>query len=601
MPKLVITDFSGGINTGQPPSGLQPNESASIRNFFIYGKKLVRRGGMRRVNTYANRYSEALTGFFAYRPASGALSIVGSSSKLAFFNGAFTDITAGGAVTIGAGSLPWIFIQYKGVLYAFRTGTTALFRTLGSTYNPAGVSAPVAGPTLADSAVAGVIPAANFYGVYTYYNTATGVESNPSPASVVLAHGANLKINWTGITASANGQVDARRLYRSLPNQRGAYYRVDPTVIAEIQNNVTTTYSGDNQLVQGLGDAASFNNGLPPSNLIYGDIWRDRLWCTDGTDLFVSEIGMLEAFADSDSGGVIRVLPDDGHKIRGIRAWGDRVVIGKTGATFYITGTDPDNFSRQTLSDRHGVASHYSMKVAEGSIFWLGEDDVYRSDGGKAYGIGNPKIKAQLDDLRANDPTLIEAVTAGVFPELHQYRLSLPNGMVVYDYLTGSWTEEGIETPFVPIIADYITDNYVHKLYGVADKHIYEIADSEYNFDDQPASDSADSIQAYLESRELDFGDPASRHVIRRLHVLAPQFPETFSAKFITDRKATQPALRTGMSLDNPSPWKSYSLSALRSSMSGSRFVLLYSGASPIEIEGLGFDFDNLQRFSQPA
>lgn len=603
MAKLVIADFSGGINTGQPPSGLQPNESISTRNYRIYGKKLVRRGGMRRVNTYANRYalaSEVLTGFFSYRPTAGAMSIVGTSSRLAFFNGTFTAITVGGVTSIGAGSLPWIFFQYKDILYAFRTGSGGFFRSKGITYDTAGVAAPASAPTLADG-VAGVIPAANFYGVYTYYNTATGVESNPSPVSLVLAHGATLKINWTGITASPNSQVDARRLYRSLPNQQGAYYRVDPTVIAEIQNNSTTFYTGDNQLVQGLGDPASFNNGLPPSNMAYGDVWRDRLWCTDGIDLFVSEVGMLEAFADSDSGGVIRVLPDDGHKIRGICAWGDRVVVGKTGAVYYITGTDPDNFSRQTLSDRHGVASHYSMKVAEGSIFWLGPDDVYRSDGGKAYGIGNPKIKQQLDALRDNDPTLISAVTAGVLPELHQYRLALPDGMMVYDYQTGAWSEEGLEADFVPVLADYIDANYTKRLYGVAVTSIYEIGDKEYNFDDRPTEDVTDNIQAYLESRELDFGDPSSRHVVRRLHVLAPQIPETFSAKFITDRNATQPALRTGMSLDLPSPWKSYSLSSLRQTMSGSRLALLYAGVQPLEIEGVALDYDDLQRFNQPT
>src|SRR6185503_13908445 len=123
---------------------------------------------------------------------------------------------------------------------------------------------------------------------------------NPSPKSSVLTIVANHKINWSWVDPEV-GQWDSYRLYRTLPNQQGEYFFVTQTL-----SPYTLSYV-DNVVQNDLGAPASFENGVPPADLLVGDIWKERLFATDGTDLFFSEFGLLEAFAED---SIIPVFPD---------------------------------------------------------------------------------------------------------------------------------------------------------------------------------------------------------------------------------------------------------------------------------------------------
>src|SRR5574341_431348 len=47
-------DLGGGLNEGQPLSAVNPNEATILRNFYPFGRKLVRRGGVRKITTAGN-------------------------------------------------------------------------------------------------------------------------------------------------------------------------------------------------------------------------------------------------------------------------------------------------------------------------------------------------------------------------------------------------------------------------------------------------------------------------------------------------------------------------------------------------------------------
>jgi hypothetical protein len=583
MPRFVYNDVGGGLNQGQPPQTIQDREWIEVRNFYPFATKLRRRGGLRRLNDAA--YSERLTGVLAFRPTAGSVqTLVGGRTTIAELDGSsIVAIPAPVGFSISDSTKPWVAFEYKNIAYWLRQNSNALIRSDGTYYGASGISAPAAAPTLAAGA-AGDIPAANFIGVYTFYNAATNVESNPSPASAIYTHAGSLKINWSGIGVSTNSQVGARRLYRVLPNQTGEYY-----FVAQIDNNVATTFTGDNVLVQDLGEAVSFSNGLPPSGLHFGTVWKERFFASDKVDVFYSELGQIENF---DEESIISVFPDDGHEIRSVYAYGDRLIIGKTNKVHYLVGTDPDNFGLLTLSDRHGCASHHSMQSAEGQLFWLGLDNVYRSDGNSVIGLASVKLQTILSLL---DPTTLEYAAGTVFPGLNWYVLVIPGvATVVYNYKTDAWAEFTHAAELQGVF-DHFTDDFVQDMYAVDDAgYVYRFADATYNYDDDGAT-TGGAISATLISKPQEAGNPAAYAVMSRIYLAMQAYAAEITLSWL--HEATAFNTRT-VSLDYAERWKTYALSTRQGAKADVRFKIAYSGALPIEIEGWAVDGDSVGRLS---
>jgi len=583
MARFVFNDLGGGLNQGQPPQTIQDREWVECKNFYPQGTKLRRRGGIRRVNSTAA--SERLTGVLAFRPTTGSVqTLLGGLTTINKLTG--TSVTALSGATgfsIGSSTKPWTAFEYKNIAYWLRESSNALIRCDGTSYAESGVAAPSSAPTLAAGA-AGDIPAATFYGVYTFYNSSTNNESNPSTASAAYVHGGTLKINWSGIAISTNPQVNARRLYRTLPNQTGEYY-----FVAQIDNNFDTTFTGDNVQVQDLGEAVSNLNGLPPSNLHFGAVWKERFFVSDKIDVFYSELGQIENY-DNDS--VISVFPDDGHEIRAIHAYGDRLVIGKTNKVHYLVGTDPDNFALLTLSDRHGCAAHHTMKSAEGLLFWLGFDNFYRSDGNSVSGLASIKLQTVLAAL---DPDTIEYATATVFPERNWYVCVIPGvATVVYNYKTDAWTEFTSDTS-IQAVFDHFDDAFIQSMYAVdASGYVYEFADEDYNYDDNGATIGS-AISCALVSKPQEMGNPGAYGVASRVYLAMPAYAESITMSWL--HESTVLNTRTP-SLNYTERWKAYSLSTRQGAKADTRFKLAYTGATLIELEGWAFDGDSIGRIT---
>lgn len=585
MPRFIYNDIGGGLNQGQPPQTISDREWIECKNFYPFATKLRRRGGLRRLTTAA--YSERVTGVLAFRPNTGDVqTLVGTRTAIAELDGGVvTALPPLTGFTIGDSTKPWTSFEYKNIAYWVREAANDLIRSDGTYFGPSGIAAPATAPTLADGA-AGDIPAANFFGVYTFYNPATNVESNPSPASLVLAHAGSKKINWSGITVSTNTQVGARRLYRTLPNQTGEYY-----FVAQIDNNFDTTFTGDNVLVQDLGEAVSFDNGLPPANLHFGTVWKERGFFSDKVDVFYSESGRIENFAEGDD-SVISVFPDDGHEIRAVYAYGDRLVIGKTNKVHYLVGTSPDNFALLTLSDRHGCASHHSMQSAEGLLFWLGLDNIYRSDGNSVVGLASVKLQ---NILAALDPDMLEFATATVFPSRNWYVLIIPGtATVIYNYKTDAWAEFTHEAALQGVF-DHFDNEFIQEMYATDDAgFVYKFADETYNYDDDGATTML-PISCTLISKPQEAGNPGSYAVMNRVYLAAQQYAETITLSWL--HETTVINTRT-VSLDWAERWKTYSLATRQGAKADTRFKVAYTGATRIELEGWAVDGDSVGRLS---
>jgi hypothetical protein len=585
MSRIPISDLGGSINQGVAPSELQPNEWASLVNFYQFGAKIRRRGGMRRVTTDAN--FERLTGLVSYKPevlppGGVDMMVAGLTRWGRLVGSSITLIPNQTGFTIPTSTRRWTQFQYKNICYGIREGV-GLVRSDGTYVGPAGIAAPAAAPTIADGA-AGDIPAASFKAVYTFYNANTGMESNPSPVSNTLAHAGSKKINWTGIGVSDNVQVTSRRIYRTLPDQSGEYF-----LVAEITNNTDTTYTGDNVLAQDLDQAVSMVNGTPPSGLLFGTVWKERLFASDGTDLFNSEDGLIEAF---DPEAITPVFPDDRHVIRAIHAYGDRLVIGKTNKIHYLVGSDPETFALLTLSDKHGCVSHHSMQSAEGHLFWLGGDNVYRSDGNNVIGIASVKLRDiinSMDDAAARDSF------AMVFPTLGWYVLVIPGyAQLIYNYRTDVWATVTTAT-YMQAAGDFFDTNYAQQLYVVDDAgHVYIFHDTSYGYDD-----SASVIGAVITADGLGRAwGSGGKDVVERVELLCARYSESITLAIQSEGATLNSKVK---SLDYEPRWKVYGLSTRNQAKAMNQLRITYTGATAIEIEGLALHISPLGRPSMLA
>lgn len=580
-----MADLGGGLNQGQPPASIKDNEFVRLRNFYPFSTKLRRRGGMRRLNLSA--HSERFTGITSFRPSTDTSFtpiLFGPTTISKLVGSSIVAIPPQTGFSIGSSNRLWSMFQYKNVLYGIRSGI-GLVRSDGTYYGSSGIAAPSTAPTLADGA-AGTVTAADYYGVVTFFNPTTDVESDPSPASAKLTHTGSKKIDWTAIPVSTNAQVTARRLYRTLPNQTGEYY-----FVGELADNVSTTFT-DDVLVQDMGEAASFSNGLPSSGLVCGCVWKERLFATDEIDVLYSEDGRVECF-DADS--YIPVFPDDGAVIRALHAFGDRLVIGKTNSIHYLVGADPESFALLTLSDRHGCVSHHSMKSAEGILIWLGADNVYRSDGNSVTGIASVKLRDILDSV---DASALRSSFGYIFPELSWYVLVIPGvAELVYNYRTDAWCEVPTAAG-LQVLGDYFDSNFVQQVYAADDGgYVYRFADPTYGYDDHGGSVGV-PIDALFETKPIDVGDPASRHAISRLHILCEQYAEEVDLAWLHEGDVLK---NRTVSLDYPERWKTYALSTLQGAKPHTRLLFRYTGQTAIDVEGYAVDVESLKRFATVA
>lgn len=576
-------DVGGGINTGASPASLQPREMSDLRNFYPWQTRLRRRGGTRRLTNSA--YGQQITSMFPYATSDGEWNlIVGGQTGFGRYSaGVINPLTIAPGISISSGNYPWVFFQYKDYLYAMRRGDGQMLRLTSTTVNRAGLTAPTQAPTLADGG-AGALTAATYRGVYTDYNIQTAIESNPSPEGS-LALGASKKLNWSTIAVSLNPFVNARRLYRSIPDQVGVYF-----FVAQIDNNVDTTYTGDNVEVADLGRTVSFDNGLPPAGLISGVIWNERLFATDGKDLFYSEILMAEAFGDESR---IPVYPNDGHEIRALHAFGDRLVIGKTNKVHYLVGTGSSTsaFGLYVLEDKHGCMSHLSMQSAENQLFWYGSGKaVFWSDGSSVRDISTPKINTILEQI---PDELEEFVVGATFPKLNWYVLSVPQTgystnrkVLVYDYKRGVWTVFDHPSDAPQFVSDFFNENYGHILYSTFyDGHIYE-----YNDDDYP-TDFGTQITASFTTKADDFNLPGYRKFMDQVWLLAPRVQGNHSLLLEVLQDEGLVSASRSVSLDIPaSEWKPYKLAT--SGMPGTKLQtrVTYVGNDAIDVDALHFE-----------
>lgn len=429
--RYFLSDVGGGLNQGAAKSDIEDRQMTHLLNWYPYQSILRRRPGLSRVSTAAGAYGETITGGFPFKTGGTRTLVVGGETTIGkLILGNLVVLPHVDGSTYLANLMPWSFKEYKGILYGARIGAGTMQHITNLLIRNCGIE-PAVGLVTTVDARAGNLPAGNYQCVVTGYNTKTGTESNPNPASVVLNLGANREIDWSNIPTFANSQVDARRLYRTLVNATDQFF-----FVAQLNDNVTTTYT-DNVTEEEMMTEVSFAHGMPPAACNAIETWQERMWSTDGTYLYMSELGLPECY---DVGyETWSITPDDGHDMIGILNFGDRLLVGKTNSVSFLTTIDGVNFRISELTADHGIYSHASLKKTEKVAMWFGGDNFYMTDGSGVRGIGDVKVKRLVASIDPSDYILI---SAAVDTTLGIYYASIPSlgKVAVYMYRTDAWT-----------------------------------------------------------------------------------------------------------------------------------------------------------------
>lgn len=618
MPEAKRFDFTnvgGGQWSGLPAHRLDDSQFESIKNFYSFGTKLIRRDGFQRITE--QEFDESITSCFTFKnlDTDTYVLFVGSATKIGKKDGTgYVELPYSLGGTLSSDSFPWMWDQYKNVAYAVRRNAGRMKRVATDFYTDAGISAPGSAPTLADSAVGGNPPAATYYGVVTFYNNLTGAESDPSdPSASVTTGGAN-KISWTNIpTAVPQGQVTSRRLWRTLPNQTGVYY-----LVAEIADNTSTTYT-DNVSTAGLGAAASYKNGVPPTNQKYMAFWKERCWLSNGVDVWFSEIGLPESFGPS---SLIQVKPDDGGEVRVLFGWQDRLVIGKTNGIYFLVGTDESDFALNTLTTKHGCWAPFSMKEIEGNLIWYGGDNFYQSGGENPVAISDYQVRQELDSIAEADR---ELVYAAVVPEKNWYLALIPQRgsytdgvsnqlggkILCYNYRTRAWSvwetggaiqpyfitdafEEDLEPVVYGAVRDF--DDALPPTFNDPGDHVFQFGTG--TTDSSNTSASGTPINASFLTKAHTFEREGMASAVRGAGLLMGQYAATAILRTILDMSGVATKSRT-ISLNNARQWKRYSLSDIRNLGRHVQLKFEYSGVPQIEVEGYALEVMLRERYGR--
>ncbi len=613
IPTLLVPSLGGGLNTGVASDKIDDDEMSRLINFYPDGPSIKRRGGTRRitVNKYdptGNDDPQALTSFHRFVGGTGIWAlVVGATESVAVLDAGGQNLRLLSESNQFIESfVPWVWAQYKDVVYGFRTGP-GMIRvqvTPAERVSTPGMDAPTTGPILG-AGDAGQIPAANFQGISTCYNSITGAESNPSPASPVYAHAGGTKIRWTSIDLCPPDQANARKLYRTLPNQTGAYY-----LVTTINDNVTDSYSEDNLLVAGLGAVASTKNGKPPVNLLMGVIWRDRLFASDGVNVYWSQVGLPESFSSSDA---IAVSPDDGHLITGLHADEDRLYIQKTNSIHYLTGSDRGTYELHTMDTEHGGWSHHSMVSAGGRLYWLGWDDIYASTGGPGQSISHPRMRRYLD-MMDRDKMYLSHTAVVSDKELLLVTAPLRDGIdfdnercvtLAYNYKSDAWSIWG-----VPQDSHAIEGTTLNFMQGTFDRfdepvlwalfsyNLYTHDDPVWPYDE--ASSSAQRnfpqpINAIARTKSL-VSSPGFGIIMRRLKLLGDPVDANVTLRvYLNGDEDTAVKTRT-VSLAGIDDWRAFNMSTAGRPASQVAIELEYEGVPQAEFRSIALELAKVPR-----
>lgn len=438
----------GGINLKSAVTNIKDSETPNCKN-VIFGQTgaIQKREGYSKLNLQQIPGAPSITGIFQLQKSDGtSCDIIGAGTDL------YDSATA--PVSIYTGQTP-------GALYDFAALNDFAFIVNGVDPNlkyncsgsptQIGIDPPVTAPTY-NSAIAGAN--LTFPGFYQYVVTfvdASGFESNPSPASAIMATIAVTQDIRINIPVSADPQVVARNIYRTSTD---GVSPIQPFLFTgTVADNITLTFD-DHTPDANLGVEAEFDNDKPPV-LKFIETSQQRLWGVEAAN--PNRVRFSKTFNHQAWPTLffIDVNPDDGDMISGIISFFDILVVFKRESIYVISGQDETNFvlQRAQTDSRIGCVAFRSIAVVNNFVVFLSERGIYAFDGLRTQYLSE-NLEGIFDKGNPNQQRQFNWAQQGISNAVNYknrsrnwYFLNIPTGsstsnnlVLLYDYVLSNWT-----------------------------------------------------------------------------------------------------------------------------------------------------------------
>lgn len=329
-----------------------------------------------------------------------------------------------------------------------------------------GIAAPATPLTAAVSASAGVLNAAYSY-KYTYRNSITGHESDPSPVSNTVSP-TNDQVDLSLIANSPDTQVDRKVIYRTTAGGAGVWFRVD-----EISGTVTTY--ADNIADAALGEEVFEDSGVPPQATfieIYNGMMAYAGLATPNQNR-VAMSGVLRPEAH-DADNVYDLDPDEADSITGIKKFGTQLAVYKRKGLFLGSGRGPDEMDFSRTRVKNGSLGNAGIIDEDSRHFYLSERGPYVFGGLQEEFFGRP-IQAFYKTLDLN---FLANASGASYPPLNQLIWNVAevgqadfNTWLIFNTQTKEWTIRDFASSRLSVYLDALGNT---KLWlGGADGFLY--------------------------------------------------------------------------------------------------------------------------------
>lgn len=336
------------------------------------------------------------------------------------------------------GGRPYSFVTMRDRIYM--TNGYAVPRAYdGTVIRNWGIQGPTCTPNVIYDTTAGTIADGDVQYVYTYVSKRYGIESNPSPPSVVFRSLASVGVGLrVHLFHSPDTQVDTIRLYRTTHGattgdpQPGSsdYFLVDemdndvlaadfdqdsPTDGIQANEQAFRTYVdtvGDARLGVAADSRQGFTVNGPAPWCQYAAFFNGRVFLAndprneeESSRLFYSESLKPESFGALN---FIDVESGEGEPITGLKALFDRLFIFKRSSMYALSGTGPSNFSVQLITPNTGTYSGHSIVEVDGVLYFLSDRGPMAFNGVSFDWIGK-NIQETFEDFGKADFSLAVA------------------------------------------------------------------------------------------------------------------------------------------------------------------------------------------------
>lgn len=478
--KLETYNEIGGINQKASQYVVGENEVLNIfnMNFIVPGALTTRFGTTLFLGASV---SGKITGLYEFERLSGNSYIIATANTNAYVvTSSFNSIRSG---------------LLNNALFDFETFVDRLFMCNGqdffktdavasSNYSlPPGISSPSFGITAAGGGgLSGI-----FVAGYGYLNE-RGYYGPASAGITVTLNGISYgSLSYYGMSQPSGFGVTAISLYRSQASQINMY---GTTLIPP--GSATFTDSSPIS-TRPAPDYLYFT--LTPK---YLEIFNNQLFLAGFSSLpstvFWSDIGEPEGI-DPTFNAEFRT--NDGDVIRGLKTYGDQLVVGKERSLHRVIGDNPSNFTLQEISAQFGMLSNFATAIYETKMLFLDTKGICEYNGANVACISSkvePIFRSMNIDAARNQAYAVH------FRDYSEVWFSIPingatmnNTTVVYDYLVESWT---VYDGFQPSVLALARGNLASKrpLYG-------SYSGSIAHFDQNVFSDLGQGITSLIRTR----------------------------------------------------------------------------------------------------